>query len=658
MAIMYPDAQKTRVIFQSKAEEQFYIKASLLSDHWVVYYSCTLSAIEGKSGLKENEIDFVLYHPNFGIVVVEIKGGLIGFQAETREFYSINRHGSRFSIKNPFQQAQVWKNRLVRHIREQNIRVPVSHGVCFPSMDEGIFPVSAEVEPELLIGLHALDDLENKLKSIVRKSHANKYLTFDDQKEEVDRFLRGCSFEAKFYFRDYIDSHEKKIKDVETIHETLVSPISGSRKLALEGEAGTGKTMLALMLAKGFRDQGLSVLLLTSNPLLNAFLRDEAGEGIALETYTDLASSFGVELLRRPENIEGTDEDWIQFIGPERFRQAIEHSSIRYDVLLCDEAQDVQPFWWEPIVILLSNDQDSRFYIFFDRSQGVFGSGSHDVSFVPEDVLPISAPYFTLVHNYRTTREIGSFARYFRTGTEIIQAHSDRLGYIPQIVTYADKADFNSQMDRLVRRLCDAEGLETKEITLLSARRAFHSGSILEGKKTINGTPIYEMSRRKTSKKNGIGISTISAFKGLETSIGIVINMSEYNLPLSNPIMSSLFYVACTRAKHMLYVFLKEGDAKIDIIKEALSGVDRTGSLVVNKSLSDYEFQGVVTHYNPERVGWLKVDDPTFEKSNIQFFPSDVAKSNLNDIRVGETISFRPKIEGLDTIACELKVAG
>ena len=52
-------------------------------------------------------------------------------------------------------------------------------------------------------------------------------------------------------------------------------------------------------------------------------------------------------------------------------------------------------------------------------------------------------------------------------------------------------------------------------------------------------------------------------FKGLETPIGIITNLCEYNLALSNPIMSSLLYVAATRAKHMLYFLMKEGDPKL-----------------------------------------------------------------------------------------------
>ena len=85
-------------------------------------------------------------------------------------------------------------------------------------------------------------------------------------------------------------------------------------------------------------------------------------------------------------------------------------------------------------------EEDSNLYIFFDRSQGVFGSGSSDNNFVPEEV-PIKGPYFPLVNNYRTTSEINSFAQSFRTGKNILTGHSNRVGYLPEIITYKDEKD-------------------------------------------------------------------------------------------------------------------------------------------------------------------------------------------------------------------------
>jgi len=124
MALMYPDTNATRVIFASGAEESFYEACrNSLSDAWKVYYSRTLSTIDRDSGMKDNEIDFVLYHRAYGVLVIEVKGGRIRHDANSGKFYSINRYNESFEIKDPFQQALVWKSRFIRVLRNRNIKM-------------------------------------------------------------------------------------------------------------------------------------------------------------------------------------------------------------------------------------------------------------------------------------------------------------------------------------------------------------------------------------------------------------------------------------------------------------------------------------------------------------------------------------------------------
>jgi hypothetical protein len=665
MAKIYPDTQKTRVVFSSAAEEQFYNECKTLSGGWQVFYSCTLSTMEGDEGLKDNEIDFVCYHPSYGVVVVEVKGGRIRFDAQTSKFYSVNRHNETFEIKDPFQQALIWKSRFLRFLKRNDVRVPVSHAVSFPTADEAEFPVAAGVPQEIIIGRNRIKNLEQTLKQIAEKSQPEQYLKFADVGSQLERLLVGSTFTTRMYLRQYIDGHESRVKDTETIQETLITPIAAARRLGIEGEAGTGKTMLALFLAKHFRDQGKSVLLLGSNALLNLLLARDLGEGIAIQTYPEMAANFGVNLLIPPSEYSGAKEDWIQFEAPEKLKTAINSSQTRYDVVICDEAQDVQPFWWDAIETLLkAESEESRFYLFFDSSQGVFGAGGSEQKFVAGDILPVKPPYFPLVHNYRTTREIASFSRAFRTGTEVFQSHCGRLGYIPEIITYKDAEDAKRLLAKLLRRLTREEGLDLEEMTLLSARNPSARESVLYQTEELAKIPVHRLThtnkkswREAKAPKDSIGVTTIAGFKGLETSVGILLNVSEYNLPLDNPIMSSLIYVACTRAKHQLYIFVKEGDPKQEQFEKALAGIKSTGSLVLEGSKSDFEFSGKITHYNPDRVGWLSVDDPAFEQGNVMFFPHDVRKADLGSLRVGMRIKFRPRAEGGATIACDLVLA-
>lgn len=660
MARMIPDATRNRVVFASRAEARFYdLCREQLGSNWRVYYSRTLSEVDSKEGMRDHEMDFVLYHPRYGIIIIEVKGGRIRYESASNNFFSVDRMGREFSIKNPFQQAVAWKGRLVRFLKARGMRAPVSHAVCFPSANESEFPKLAGLEPEVILGRNRLIDLEKSLREIVQMSHPAKFLRFDDISLQLDEVLAGSDFCTRHYFRDYIDAHELKVADMEQVQDTLVNPVAASHRLGVEGEAGTGKTVLALNMAKHFRDLGKSVLLLSSNGLLNSYLQDRAGAGIDVKTYTEIAEGFGINFLKPDASYRGSREDWIQFEAPDRLVKAVANGKLRYQVILCDEAQDVQPFWWDVIESLLdAKDSENRLFIFFDRSQGVFGSGG-DQSFVPEEVLPVAAPYFNLVNNYRTTREIAAFARLFRTGRQVLESHSSRLGYLPQIITYDDEGDARRKLDRLVGKLTHEEGLLPSDITLLSARKPLVEPSIIAGQDKIGDLPIQILSGIKRTgpispSQESIPISTISSFKGLETNVGILLNISEYNMPLSNPIMASLIYVACTRAKHMLYIFVKSSDPKRAVFEQNLKRVNFSGAVIIDNEISDYELRGKIIHYNAQRVGWIEVDDPHFDQGTIMFFPTDVTREELRFVKVGQTVRFRTRREGPAFIAIDL----
>jgi hypothetical protein len=662
MALMYPDTSSTRVIFASRAEEVFYEACrNSLSDAWTVYYSRTLSTVDRDSGMKDNEIDFVLYHRAYGVLVIEIKGGRIRHDTQSGKFYSINRYDETFEIKDPFQQALVWKSRFWRVLRNRNIKVPVSHAVAFPSVHESEIEESASITPAIVIGRQKMGSLASALKNLVTHVQPARHLKFDDVTDGLHDILWGKDFTSKLFLKDYLNSHDLRVKDVEVIQETLVQPIAASPRLAIEGEAGTGKTLVALLLARHFRSQGKRVLMLSSNRLLNEYLKSEAGSEVEVKTYIELGESFGVHLLNPPPEFETRREDWSQYEAPDRLVKAITASGQRYDVLLCDEAQDVQPFWWEGIEKVLAAE-DSRFLVFFDRSQGIFGAGGSEHGFVPEEVLPIAQPYFPLVYNYRTTREIATFSRNFRTGSKVMQSHCGRLGYIPEIIVYEDAQDCRGKLGRLFRKLFREEEVSTEDVTVLSARNPKTPESVLKPDDVVARYKMNLLSANRgrssesgAARANRVDMSTISGFKGLETPIAILLNVSEYRLPVDNPIMSSLVYVACTRAKHMLYIMVQKDDPKRDAFEAALRAIKNTGGMVLEGSDANFEFVGSVSHYNPDRVGWLTVNDPAFEKSTIMFFPHDVKAAGLDSLKNGDNLRFRPRVEGHSTIATDLK---
>jgi len=663
MAFLYPDANHTEIAFPSLAEELVYRKAAELNDGWRVYHSITLSMKEEHDGVKDGEIDFVFYHPKNGVIVVEVKGGRISLDGETGKFYSINRHGRSFLIKNPFQQAITWRNRFVRFLRAHKIHVPVSHAVCFPQVDESEFPKHATIEPAILMGRSKLESIEKFLESVVRSFHREDFLKFADVSQDLDRLLIGTSFSSKPMLREYIDTHEAEVQESDLMHDILVSPVTGVPRMGVEGEAGTGKTVLATTLARHFRDAGERVLYLVSSPLLAAQVSAGIGGGIEVRGISELASSLGVNLLVTPSDWAKTPQDYVQIEAPERLRKAIIGAEKRYDVLIVDEAQDIQPYWWVALEALLESKETSKLYTFFDRAQGVFGGGEvNGVSFRPEDTLPVPANYMRLSRNYRNTRQISEFSRGFRRASQSqMPASSDRDGYMPVILKYKDAEDAKKKISELVRELTDDRGVSEEEIMLLSGRAPENKDSVMNGVETISGLKVTKLSTERLKSPNPIqhgeiGIATIASFKGLESKVVIAFNLSEYNLPPEHPIMSSLIYVALTRAKHMLYVLVKEGDGKAEALDHMLKSVRRGAVMVLNGEERAGERSGQVIHFNPERAGVISLDvGPGEEPQTVLMFGPDLKRSGLQQVKRDDRLVFRVRTEGGVLFAVDFK---
>lgn len=660
MAKIFPDISRMSVVFASSAEQIVYEVALALPDPWRVYYSCTLSMKESDSGIKDGEIDFVFYHPAHGVIVFEVKGGRISLDGQTGQFYSENRHGRSFAIRNPFQQAISFRNRFVRFLRNHDIQVPVSHGVCFPQVGEHEFPAHVNIEPETLIGRSRLADLGAALAKIARSFHSHDFLKFQDVSEKLDGLLVGATFKSRPLLREYIDSQEARVQELDSLHDAFVSPVTGVPRLGVEGDAGTGKTLIAASLARHFRDHNQKVLMLVASPLLASHIQNEVAEGISVKTFQELSSSYGVNLLVAPTDFEKGADQWIQYDAPEKLRQKIIADAKRFDVLIVDEAQDVQPFWWMALEALMADPVSSRLYVFFDRCQGVFGGGEGAQSFKPEEVLPVPHNYIVLAKNYRNTSEISQFARPFKRGHNAL-AGSERVGYHPTVVSYKDTRDALDKLSGLVRRLTVDHGIREDEIVILSARAPDTRESILSGQDKIAGLRITRITpegvrNHKMARDGEIGVATIAAFKGLEAKIVIVVNLSEHKMPLENPIMSSLAYVALTRAKHMLYVFAHESDEKHQKLIEAAARIKSGGSMVLDAEDRPGEYTGRMIHFNPGRLGILEMMTGEEQGKTVIVLPNDVERSGLPGLSKNQLVRFRIRSEGGVATATALAV--
>ncbi len=126
----------------------------LLPDDCVIYHSYPWLRVDrndkGNTTLKEGETDFVVILPSHGILVLEVKGGEIRYDSETREWSRVLPNGNLRSIQDPFEQARRNTHFLETEIKQKGYNgansLPFGYGYAavFPDSEySGETPVGS-----------------------------------------------------------------------------------------------------------------------------------------------------------------------------------------------------------------------------------------------------------------------------------------------------------------------------------------------------------------------------------------------------------------------------------------------------------------------------------------------------------------------------------
>ena len=107
MTTILPDLTEVQLNdLPSQAEAKVYRSLrDHLADDYAVLFQVGWILRREKERARDGETDFLICHPAHGYLCVEVKGGGIGFDAATSEWFSIDRHGRRHEISDPIAQA-------------------------------------------------------------------------------------------------------------------------------------------------------------------------------------------------------------------------------------------------------------------------------------------------------------------------------------------------------------------------------------------------------------------------------------------------------------------------------------------------------------------------------------------------------------------------
>lgn len=499
------------------------------------------------------EIDFVVVCKR-GVACLEIKGGRV--ECRDGKWFFTDRYGTeRQKPEGPFAQVTGNMFSLITELKNKFPNNPhmknvlVACGVVFPDIE--FSSTSQEIIQEIIY--------DNRTKSITdyinnvfdywegRQHREPSKLSPNDVKEIVN-YLRGNLVFVPT-LNDRLNNIEKRLVRLTTEQVQIMNALEVNQHLLIDGNAGTGKTLLATEFAKRKAEQGQKVLFLTFNKNLannvNRHLLEQSnikvinihalfGEYVTVDT---------VKMSQNPQKYFSNELpeqffEWVNNLEPEQL------DKLKFDVIVMDEGQDIiKPAYLYSLDILLKDGLDKgKWAIFYDEMQNIYNPDFDDGM---ELINSYSCTKFKLFVNCRNTVQIGTFSSKV-SGIEMKEFLHEN-GEEVHKVSYTDLTDFKNKISEIIKNL-RAEKVDMTDVVFLTPKK--YSNSMLNKIEYKVNTLGDEFDDKSILPR----YSTIQGFKGLDSKIIILTDVEE----ISEKNFSKFMYIAGTRARTLLYVVASE----------------------------------------------------------------------------------------------------
>ncbi|MEI7948421.1 MAG: AAA family ATPase, partial [bacterium] len=526
---------------------------------WVVRYNFPVSFING-GVLLENESDFIVVAPGYGLMFIEVKSSR-SYRCTEGKWYRIdNDLGATLVREHPFIQATKAKNNIVSCIcrklwNKEKYDFPGIYGhiVALPrcKVDGGLPDSQA---PEIIILERDMDNLKDKIITAFELFDGGRKngLQFDGTKmsQILQFFNEDCILFTSE--KSAIDEEDLLIHKLTKEQFDVFQNLLQVEKSAIAfGGAGTGKTMLAAWLASKLAREGHRVLLLCYNRVLGAELKSQFSRpNLKVSTYFQYALEY-IKLAHMEFPKFSREEDVFEEKIPSIFCEAICYlkkigAAPAYDYIFVDEAQDFNMFWWATLLEIM-DEYKTKIFLFADSNQSLYKNTSSEFPDVDKE--------FHLTRNCRNTKIIAKYCtEIISDGNELVE--DAVIGTKPIVIEPTFSVEHRAELIRTTVNEWLKNGIPPSKIALLSPFASDHNSCSLKKLKPMSNIPLTGLSPNqedenleKWQSDLAIWRSTIKSFKGMESSFVIITDVNESLCQQQNEL-----YVACSRAKSRLVI--------------------------------------------------------------------------------------------------------
>jgi hypothetical protein len=512
-----------------------------LPDEWTVLHGRRffLPARDGRPA-EEGEVDFLVIDPARGLLALEVKGG--GVTRTPSGWTQKGRDGVERRIKDPGVQAQGAVRALDRYLRAQawfahnRARMPFGWAVVLPDVDvHGA--LGPELPRELVIGRNDFASLREAIDGAFAASGRVGPAPSDDTVAATIRAL-APTLRLVRSLASRIEAERESLVRLTEEQARILDVLEEMPRVAIQGAAGTGKTVLAAEWARRLGERGLRTLLLCFNrPLADHLGRGAVGYAVSNfhRLCRELCSAAGVA-FEVPEHGRKQRRFWEEE-APLLLLEALESRPEQlFDAVVVDEGQDFRTDWWPAVEALLRKTGQGRLVVFFDPLQNLYDGG-------PAESLAIAPARLTF--NCRNTAHIARFTSAV-IGAEAELRPGTPEGAAVELIQVRSEQETLEEVRRVLRRLTRDEGIAAKQIVVLSTHSRERSS--LAGVGRLEELRVVPLDSPAAAGRLRVG--SLHQFKGLESDVVFLIDVRAGD-PNSS---ATHVYVGASRARHLLVV--------------------------------------------------------------------------------------------------------
>ena len=528
----------------SPAEYQIYNALKALPDDFVVFHSVRWKSMNRSRYIKNGEADFTIFNPKRGLIVIEAKSGAISL--ENGIWYQTNQRTLEKKRIDPMAQAErscyTFSDLIEEAIdKESSLYLPerkywVQPAIWFTSVSKRDF-ASVDLPPNYRTEIMLFEeDLHSPEKTILKlfdfyKLRENSQLPSSDKK--LIMRLLSPEFSVVPSMGAVVAEEDIYFNRMTSEQSYLLDYLEEQSVAAIQGGAGTGKTMIAVEKARRLRPSG-SVLFLCYNRYLVEYLQSTFGQELNHVTFTNLDA---LVCRYKRTSTSGGEKGIRDFLNSDIPLQW------EYTHIIIDEGQDFA----EDHISLLSSIAELHhgvFYVFYDKNQLVQQRNSLSWASRLECRLVLSS-------NCRNTKSIAITSnRAIRINQ--VKMRREVTGKKPNFHIVNSEDSHSRIVEKIIGDYI-SNGITENQIVILSVKTedaSLFANVDRIGKYTICGE----------RDKKSVFFTTARKFKGLESDVVILVDVSVSSF--EDDEARRVFYVAASRARHFLEIvaFLSRED--------------------------------------------------------------------------------------------------